>query len=256
MSLQDFKATLADLTARIKRFDTALGNHDISLYNFCHQYLSRDKINPTDLFTVRDVAIALVSRAETELGVVRRRTAQLVKDLSLVSGLKPGKEFLNGFTGKWPKFKSTRVTGSRKFDACKKFGLLKQVMNKSRPAKFQGPAKFMGLAKATCIKNPAQDLLQLLEQNRTISRNRLSSRNENLGLPQLLAAVRTTRAQLEAIPPGRLTQVEQFYIHFLLSRVDIRTIQEFEQILTNHALNRLISWLDLAKEMCQSTNSR
>lgn len=187
---------------------------------------------------------------------MRRRTAQLVKDLSLVSGLKPGKEFLNGFTGKWPKFKSTRVTGSRKFDACKKFGLLKQVMNKSRPAKFQGPAKFMGLAKATCIKNPAQDLLQLLEQNRTISRNRLSSRNENLGLPQLLAAVRTTRAQLEAIPPGRLTQVEQFYIHFLLSRVDIRTIQEFEQILTNHALNRLISWLDLAKEMCQSTNSR
>lgn len=259
-----------------------------TLYNLCYRQISSDKTMPTYLFSQRDVALGLVSALEIRAGAMRRRTAALVQKLSLVSDFKSKKHSLNGIHGILTKLKSMKqATRGRPA----KRNIFK---GPTKPKLFKYPAKpkvSRGTGRAsdfktndkppskTSIKSPAktsvkypanpnvakgpctaivQHLLPFTEENWTTSWDRFTSRQDNIcnGIKKLFAAVRTTRAQLAAIPVRTLTQVEVFYIRFLLSRLDVKMIQEFEQTIPNRLMNKLISWLHLAKEICQSTNSR
>ncbi|CAG7734438.1 unnamed protein product, partial [Allacma fusca] len=58
----------------------------------------------------------------------------------------------------------------------------------------------------------------------------LISRTDS-GLHKLISTVRNTRSQLQQIPD--LNEAEIFYLHFIMARLDTKTIKEFNQSLEN-----------------------
>ncbi|CAG7827559.1 unnamed protein product, partial [Allacma fusca] len=65
------------------------------------------------------------------------------------------------------------------------------------------------------------------------------------GLHKLISTVRTTRSQLQQIPD--LNEAEILYLHFIMARLDTKTINEFNQSLENSevpALDVCITFLE------------
>ncbi|CAG7731448.1 unnamed protein product, partial [Allacma fusca] len=67
------------------------------------------------------------------------------------------------------------------------------------------------------------------------------------GLHKLISTVRTTRSQLKQVQLGAVTEAEVLYLHFILGRLDSRTLNEFNQSLPNNdvpALDTCIQFLE------------
>lgn len=147
----------------------------------------------------------------------------------------------------WPAFKfafTTMVIDSNKFSDCEKLRLLKDA-----------------------LKEPADDNLkdlQCTDGNFTIAWDRMTTRYDSPresahaavkpllelpplmsqtgnGLYKLVATVRTTRAQIQLLKLGKVTEAEVLYTYHILTRLDARTIKDFNQFHTSNDIPTLDS---------------
>ncbi|CAG7715994.1 unnamed protein product [Allacma fusca] len=61
----------------------------------------------------------------------------------------------------------------------------------------------------------------------------LMSQSES-GLHKLISTIRTTKAQLKQVNLGGVSEADVLYLHFIMTRLDTKTIKEFNQTLTTN----------------------
>ncbi|CAG7819094.1 unnamed protein product [Allacma fusca] len=71
----------------------------------------------------------------------------------------------------------------------------------------------------------------------------LMSQSES-GLHKLISTIRTTKAQLKQVNLGGVSEADVLYLHFIMARLDTKTIKEFNQTLTSNEVPSLQTCID------------
>ncbi|CAG7818098.1 unnamed protein product [Allacma fusca] len=72
----------------------------------------------------------------------------------------------------------------------------------------------------------------------------LMSESES-GLHKLISTIRTTKAQLKQVNLGSVSEADVLYLHFIMARLDTKTIKEFNQTLTSNEVPSLQTCIDV-----------